>query len=104
MVLLRVAGIEGAAVACVLRVGLDLAARAFIAGRLVPRLRPILARVLLVAFAATAAIALPLLVASPFARLAAMVVATLVFAAALWGRGLERDERAALIGRLRRLA
>ncbi len=103
VVLLKLFGIEGAAVAWTLRVGLDLAARVAIAGRLVPALRPVLARVLRVVAAATVALALPLPCAGIAARLALVLPAIAIFTAATWVWGLDADEKRALARRRWRL-
>ena len=100
-VLLKWFGIEGAAVAWALRVGVDLLIRIAIAGRLVPTLRPDLARVLGVVAVATAALALPLLVAAPTGRISMMLLATAIFTMALWAWGVDAMERALCTTRLR---
>ena len=92
--LLKVFGIQGAAIAWTLRVGLDLIARTAIAGRLVPALRPVLAQTSFVMCAATIGIALPLLVPTPTERAATMCGSVLLFAAAVWVWGLDAEERA----------
>ena len=100
-VMLTLFGIEGAAVAWSIRVGIDLVARAAIAGRLVPRLRPVLARMMAVVAVATAALALPLVVSSPTGRIPLMLVSTAIFAFALWVWGADASERAICTTRLR---
>ena len=100
-VLLRWFGIEGAAVAWALRVGVDLCVRVAIAGHLVPAMRPVLKRVLSVVAVATVALALPLLVAPAAERVPLMLLSTSVFAFALWAWGADAGERAFCTARLR---
>ena len=99
--LLHVFGIQGAALAWTLRVGLDLIARVAIAGRLVPQLRPILRRVMFIIAAATVGIALPLLVPTLAARAATMGGSIVLFAAAVWVWGVDAEERMFCFARLR---
>ncbi len=99
--LLSLFGIEGAALAWMLRVGLDLVARTILAGRLYPAVRPVLTRSLTFVVVATMALCLPLLVAAPAARLGMMAVSGLVFLAGLGVWGLTAEERARLAARLR---
>ena len=99
--LLKLFGIEGAAVAWALRVGVDFAARVVIAERLVPTLRPVLKRILAVVAAATAALALPLLVSAPAARIPLLLLSTAIFSLALWSWGADAAERAFCTTRLR---
>ena len=99
--LLHVFGIQGAAIAWTLRVGLDLIARVAIAGRLVPQLRPVLRRVLSVISAATIGIALPLLVPSVVERVATMCGSLLLFATAVWLWGVDAEEKMFCFARLR---
>ncbi len=101
IVLLRMFGIEGAAVAWSLRIGADLCVRAAIAGRLVPTLRPVLVRVLGVVAVATLALAFPLLAGSAAERIPLMLVSTAVFGLALWTWGVDASERAICTTRLR---
>ncbi len=101
VVLLHVGGIAGAAAAWTLRVGLDLAARAFLAARLVPALRPILRRVLCVVGAATLALALPLTAASLIGRVALMGASLAGFGTTLWFLGIDAREKVFCTGRLR---
>ena len=100
-VLLRTFGIEGAAVAWSLRIGGDLVVRIAIAGRLVPMLRPVLKRVLVVVAVGTAMLALPLAAQSSAERVPLMLLAAAVFALALWGWGADAAERALCTTRLR---
>lgn len=100
-VLLRLFGIEGAAIAWAVRVGVDLAVRAAIAGRLVPNLRPVLTRLLGVVAVATLALALPLAVGAAAERIPLMLLSTMVFAFALWAWGADAAERAICTTRLR---
>ena len=101
VVLLELFGIQGAAVAWTVRVGLDLAVRVYLAGRIVPALRPVLARVLVVVVTATVALACPLLASGVVGRLVIMGASTAGFAAALWLGGIDARERAFWSGRLR---
>ncbi|KAJ8622559.1 hypothetical protein MRB53_031088 [Persea americana] len=100
-VLLKSFGIQGAAIAWSLRVGTDLVVRMLIAGRLVPLLRPVLARLLCVVAVATAALALPLAFEPVVERLVAMALSTAFFAVALWTWGADAEERAFCTIRLR---
>ena len=93
VLLLTLFGIEGAAIAWTIRVGIDLVVRAAIAIRLVPALRPALTRVLLVIAVATCALALPLLGKTPVDRLAFMMISLGLFGTALWSWGVDEDEK-----------
>ncbi len=101
IVLLSLFGIEGAALAWTLRIALDLLVRVAVAGRLYPAIRPVLARTLTFTVVATLALCLPLLVAAPSARAGMMVLAGVVFLAALWTWGVTGEERALLALRVR---
>ena len=93
-------GIEGAAWAWTLRVGLDLVVRSAIATRLVPSLQPVLARILAVTVVATLALALPM-VAGPIAdRLAFMGLACAIYGVVLWTWGVDMGEKAYCFRRL----
>ncbi len=94
-------GIDGAAIAWTLRVGADLVIRTLIAGQLVPRLRPVLERTLVVVGVATVTLALPLLAGSAVDRVVVMTVSAAAFAIALWALGANADERALCSTRLR---
>ena len=94
-------GIQGAAIAWTLRVGLDLSARVAIANSLVPELRIVLKRVLFVVSAATICIAGPLLVPSPTGRALAMFGSVALFATAVWLWGIEAEEKAFCFAKLR---
>lgn len=100
-VLLRSFGIEGAAVAWSLRVGIDLVVRAALAGHLVPSLRPVMRRVLGVVAVATVALALPLVVTSPSERIPLMLLSTAILALALWAWGADAADRMLCTVRLR---
>ena len=98
--LLRTYGIEGAAWAWTLRVGLDLAMRAVIAGRLVPSLRPVLSRLVALTLIATLALSLPMVAPSIAERLAFMALACAVYGVALWICGIDAGEKAFFARRL----
>ena len=100
-VLLKTFGIQGAAIAWMLRVGLDLAARVALASHVVPAIRPILARLLAIVTAATLALALPLAATGLPSRVALMVVACAVYAAIVWVWGIDEEEKALCSMRLR---
>lgn len=99
--LLSLFGIEGAALAWTLRVGIDLVLRVAIAGRLYPAVRSVLIRALTFAVVATLALCLPLFVATPLARLGVMGVSLTVFFVGLWIWGLTEGERVLFTTRLR---
>ena len=99
--LLSLFGIEGAALAWTLRVGIDLVLRVAVAGRLYPAVRPVLTRTLTFTVVATLALCLPLFAAMPLTRLGMMAVSTGVFAVGLWIWGLSEDERVLATVRLR---
>lgn len=99
--LLVLVGIEGAAIAWTIRVGLDLVVRVLIAVRLAPALRPILIRMLAVAGAATLLIGLPLLATTLLDRVAITFLSAGLFGVALWGWGVTEDEKAFCAARLR---
>ncbi len=99
--LLFLFGIEGAAIASVLRVALDVLVRVAVAGRLYPAIRPVLTRTLTFTIVATLALCLPLLVHETTARAAMMALAGVVFLAGLWTWGVTGEERALLALRVR---
>jgi O-antigen/teichoic acid export membrane protein len=99
--LLSLFGIEGAALAWTLRIGIDLVLRVAIAGRLYPAVRPALIRTLTFAVVATLALCLPLFMTTPLARLAVMAASAGVFVVGLWIWGLSDDERLMATTRLR---
>lgn len=99
--LLKGFGIEGAAIAWTIRIGIDLVARVAIAERLVPVLRPILRSMLCMLAVASLALALPLLVAGPLDRIVAMILSVAVFALAAWFWGFSSDEKVVCVTKLR---
>ena len=100
-VLLSLFGIEGAALAWTLRIGIDLVVRVAIAGRLFPAIRPALTRTLTFTVVATLALCLPLFVEDRLPRVAMMAVAVVVFCAGLWIWGVSEEERSMVSARVR---
>lgn len=99
--LLATFGIEGAAIAWTVRVGLDLVVRVTIASHLVPDLRPVLVRTLGVIAVGTVALGLPLAFPTGTDRFASLAVAIALFGIGVWTWGATSEEKSFCASRLR---